>query len=51
MNNKGMSVTIAAVMLVGVTVALTLAVTNWVVALSFRWMETESLVITDVPYQ
>ena len=51
MNNKGMSVTIAAVMLVGVTVALTLAVAGWVGALSFGWMETESLVITDVSYQ
>jgi hypothetical protein len=50
MNNKGMTVTIAAVMLVGITVALTLAVAYWVGSLSFRWMETESLVITDVFY-
>ena len=51
MDNKGMSVTIAAVMLVGVTVALTLAVSGWVGAFTFQKMETESLVITGASFQ
>ena len=51
MDNKGMSVTIAAVMLVGVTVALTIAVSGWVGAFTFQKMETESLVITGVTSQ
>ena len=51
MNNLGMSVTIAAVLLIGVTVAVTLAVTGWVGALTFQQMETEELVITKVASQ
>ena len=51
MNNLGMSVTIAAVLLIGVTVAVTLAVAGWVGALTFQQMETEELVITKVVSQ
>ena len=51
MNSKGMSVTIAAVILVGVTVAITIAVAAWVGALIFQWMETEELVLTEVACQ
>ncbi len=51
MNNLGMSVTIAAVILIGVTVAVTLAVSGWVGALTFQQMETEELVITKVVSQ
>jgi len=51
MNSKGMSVTIAAVILVGITVAITIAVAAWVGALASQRMETEELVITDVACQ
>jgi hypothetical protein len=51
LNNKGMSVAIASVILLSVTVALGLAVSGWVTILSFNSTETEALWVSDISYQ
>ena len=51
LDNKGMSVAIASVILLSVTVALGLAVSGWVTILSANSMETEALWVSDISYQ
>ena len=51
LDNKGMSVAIAAVILLSVTVALALAVSGWITAFSVDSMETEALWVSDFFYQ
>lgn len=51
MNKKGISPTIAAVILIAVTVAISLAVAAWTGALTFLYMKTEELTIINVSYQ
>jgi hypothetical protein len=51
LNNKGMSVAIASVILLSVTVALGLAVSGWITAFSFNSMQTEALWVSDISYQ
>lgn len=46
-----MSVTIASVILISVTVAVTLAVSSWFTAISTNSMETEELWASDISYQ
>ena len=51
LNNKGMSVAIASVILLSVTVALGLAVSGWITIFSFNSMQTEALWVSDISYQ
>ena len=51
LNNKGMSVAIASVILLSVTVALALAVSGWITVFSVNSMETEALWVSDFSYQ
>jgi FlaG/FlaF family flagellin (archaellin) len=51
LDNKGMSVAIASVILLSVTVALGLAVSGWITAFSFNSMQTEALWVSDISYQ
>jgi FlaG/FlaF family flagellin (archaellin) len=51
LDNKGMSVAIAAVILLSVTVALGLAVSSWITVFSVNSMETEALWVSDISYQ
>ncbi len=50
-DNKGMSVAIASVILLSVTVALGLAVSGWITVFSVNSMETEALWVSDFSYQ
>ena len=50
LDNKGMSVAIASVILLSITVALTLAVSGWITAFSVNSMETEALWVSDFSY-
>jgi len=50
-DNKGMSVAIAAVILLSVTIALGLAVSGWITVFSFNSMQTEALWVSDISYQ
>ena len=51
LDNKAMSVAIASVILLSVTVALGLAVSGWITIFSFNSMQTEALWISDISYQ
>jgi hypothetical protein len=51
LNNKGMSVAIASVILLSITIAVALAVTSWVGVISVNFMETEALWVSDISYQ
>ena len=51
LDNKGMSVAIASVILLSVTVALALAVSGWITVFSVNSMETEALWVSDISYQ
>jgi len=51
LDNKGMSVAIASVILLSVTVALALAVSGWITVFSVNSMETEALWVSDFSYQ
>lgn len=46
-----MSIAIATVILLSITVALALAVSGWITAFSVNSMETEALWISDISYQ
>jgi len=50
-NNKAMSTTVAAIILVAVTIAISVAVAAWTGALTFGYMETESLQIQGCRFQ
>ena len=46
-----MSIAIASVILISITIASALAVTSWVGVISVNFMETEELWVSDVTYQ
>ena len=50
LNKKGLSPVIAAIILVAVTVALAIGVATWMGALTFGFMGTEQLKITDATF-
>ena len=51
LNNKGMSVAIASVILLSITVAVALAVGGWISVISLNTMETEALWASDISFQ
>jgi len=46
-----MSVAIASVILLSITIAVALAVSGWVGVISVNFMETEALWVSDISYQ
>ena len=51
LNSKAMSPVVAAIILIAVTVAISVAVSAWTRALTFGYMETESLQIQGCSFQ
>ena len=51
LDNKAMSPVVAAIILIAVTVAISVAVSAWTGALTFGYMETESLQIQGCSFQ
>ena len=49
-NRKGLSPVVAAVILIGVTVAVSVAVASWMGSLSSNYIETKELSIVDVDF-